>query len=456
MMANEGQGLLTRVYGHLFRERQIFLRSEGEVRFATFSSKAQLGLASMALMVGAWVAFSTFQYVFQNDIIASKNERIRVSQEAYLALESEMRDTQIRFISAAQDLDAKHSQLIALVSQKENLEARLHIISGRLTVVSDDHLEASDEAASLRTQLQEERNTLSGRIGTLQDQLRSTLDQRSGIEQNLAETQGRVASLSAERDTLIKSNADLTGNISTVNGRLADIRGEQQRFIDRIALRTSVDIDLLEDTIAMTGIKPATLFEKSGVLNSAMGGPVIDPSIAEDSSSAYFERLDGSSAFESSVKGLEDSLQRWEALQSVLRVLPIAAPADNFYISSDYGRRRDPITKAHAFHAGIDLAGPARQPVYATAPGKVVRAAKNGPYGNMVEIDHGFGLRTRYGHLDRISVKKNEQVEFRTKIGRMGSTGRSTGTHLHYEIRFEGKAYDPARFLKAGKYVFKN
>ena len=82
-MANEGRGLLTRVYGHLFPERQIYLRSEGEVRFATFTAKAQLGLALMALMVGVWIAFATFQYVFQNDIIASKNERIRVGQEAY-------------------------------------------------------------------------------------------------------------------------------------------------------------------------------------------------------------------------------------------------------------------------------------------------------------------------------------------------------------------------------------
>ena len=302
-MANESRGLLTRVYGHLFRERQIFLRSEGEIRFATFSSKAQLGLASMVLTFGAWVAFSTFQYVFQNEIIASKNERIRLGQEAYLALESEMRDTQIRFVSAAQDLDAKHSQLIALVSQKENLEARLNIISGRLTVVSENQLEASEEAAALRTQLQSQRSALSDSIGTLQGQLRLTLEQRSGLEQNLAATRDRVASLSAERDKLVKSNANLTGNLSTVNGRLIDIRSEQQRFIDRIALRTSVDIDLLEDTIAMTGIKPAMLFEKSGVLNSAMGGPVISPSIKKDSSFAGVAGLDGSAAFDSSVAG---------------------------------------------------------------------------------------------------------------------------------------------------------
>lgn len=455
-MANEGRGTLTRVYGRLFPERQIYLRTDGEVRFVTFSGKLQLGLASFVLLLGAWFTFSTFQYIFQNDIIAAKNERIRAGQEAYRVLEGEMRDTQLRFINAARDLDAKHSQLIALVSHKENLERRLDEISGRLAAVSDDHREASKEAAALRMQLQGERNALSGQIGTLEGQLRSTLEQRSGLEQDLAETRDRVVSLSAERDTLIKSNADLMSNLETVNDRLVDIKGEQQRFIERIAARTTDDIALLEDTIAMTGLKPETLFEKSGVFDSAMGGPVIDPSAGEDGAMTGVASLGDGAAFDSSVAGLEDSLQRWEALQSVLRVLPIAAPADNFYISSDYGRRRDPITKRMAFHAGVDLAGPARQPVYATAPGTVAKAGRNGPYGNMVEIDHGFGLRTRYGHLDRISVKKGEEVGFRTQIGRMGSTGRSTGTHLHYEIRFEGKAYDPSRFLKAGKYVFKN
>ncbi len=455
-MANEGRGTLTRVYRRLFPERQIYLRTDGEVRFVTFSGKLQLGLASFVLLLGAWFTFSTFQYIFQNDIIAAKNERIRAGQEAYRVLEGEMRDTQLRFINAARDLDAKHSQLIALVSHKENLERRLDEISGRLAAVSDDHREASKEAAALRMQLQGERNALSGQIGTLEGQLRSTLEQRSGLEQDLAETRDRVVSLSAERDTLIKSNADLMSNLETVNDRLVDIKGEQQRFIERIAARTTDDIALLEDTIAMTGLKPETLFEKSGVFDSAMGGPVIDPSAGEDGAMTGVASLGDGAAFDSSVAGLEDSLQRWEALQSVLRVLPIAAPADNFYISSDYGRRRDPITKRMAFHAGVDLAGPARQPVYATAPGTVAKAGRNGPYGNMVEIDHGFGLRTRYGHLDRISVKKGEEVGFRTQIGRMGSTGRSTGTHLHYEIRFEGKAYDPSRFLKAGKYVFKN
>ncbi len=454
-MANEGRRTLSRVYHRIFPERQIYVRTRGEVRFVTFSGPVQLGFLSVATAVAVWVAFATFQFLFQNDIIAAKNERLRVAEVAYESLQGELRDTQLRFIAAARDLDAKHNQLLALVSQKDQLERRLNEISGRLAEVADDHLTASKEAASLRNQLQGERSELSEQIGTLQNELRSTLDQRSGLEYSLAETRNRVASLSAERDTLIKSNADLKKNLSLINDRLRDIREEQQHFVDRIAARTTDDISILEDTIAMTGIDPASLFEKTGIAARAMGGPILDPNAADDGSIKTLTNLEAG-VFDSSVAELEESLQRWEALQSVLRVLPLAAPADNFYISSEFGRRRDPFTNRMAFHAGVDLAGPPQQAVYATAPGTVVVAGRNGPFGNMVEIDHGFGLRTRYGHLNKVLVKKGDSVGFRTAVGRMGSTGRSTGTHLHYEIRFDGKAYDPSRFLKAGKYVFKN
>jgi len=455
-MANEGQGTFKRVYERLFPERQVYVRTHGEVRFVTLSGPFQVGLTSLVCVVAAWVAFSTFQYVFQNDIIASKNERLRMAHTAYQDLEGELRNTQLRFISAARDLDAKHNQLIALVSQKDSLEQKLNAISERLSAVSGDHIEASKEAASLRNQLQGERSELAHQIGTLQGTLRATLDQQSDLEQNLAATRDKVVSLSAERDSLIKTNADLNGNLETVNLRLSNIRSEQQRFVEQIAARTSDDISLLEDTIAMTGLAPDALFEKGGLITGAMGGPVIEPNTAEDGMLKSNIKLEDGAEFDSSVTGMESNLQRWEALQSVLRVLPLAPPADNFYISSDYGRRTDPFTKRAAFHGGVDLAGPARQLVYATAPGKVVVAGRNGAFGNMVEIDHGMGLRTRYGHLEKILVKRGEDVGFRTKIGRMGSTGRSTGTHLHYEIRFDGKAYDPSRFLKAGKYVFKN
>ena len=152
---------------------------------------------------------------------------------------------------------------------------------------------------------------------------------------------------------------------------------------------------------------------------------------------------------------LEDRLTRWSALNKLLERLPITPPVDAYYISSRYGKRKDPFTKRMAFHSGVDLGGVPRSRVYSTSPGVVTFVGNKGPYGRMVEIDHGLGLRTRYGHLRKILVKLKEKVAFRHKIGQMGSSGRSTGSHVHYEVLFDGKPIDPMKFLKAGMYVFK-
>ena len=104
-------------------------------------------------------------------------------------------------------------------------------------------------------------------------------------------------------------------------------------------------------------------------------------------------------------------------------------------------------------HRGVDLAGTMRSPVFAPAPGVVTKAGRDGANGKMIEIDHGMNIRTRYGHLSRILVKKGQKVEFHDKIALTGSSGRSTGPHLHYEIWVDGRSYDPMRFVNAGRYA---
>ena len=106
-------------------------------------------------------------------------------------------------------------------------------------------------------------------------------------------------------------------------------------------------------------------------------------------------------------------------------------------------------------HRGVDLGAMNRAVVLATAPGKVIYAGWKGKYGRFVAIDHGNGIVTRYGHLRRISAKPGQKVDFRAKIGQMGSSGRSTGVHLHYEIQVNKRSVDPLKFMKAGRNVFK-
>jgi murein DD-endopeptidase MepM/ murein hydrolase activator NlpD len=119
-------------------------------------------------------------------------------------------------------------------------------------------------------------------------------------------------------------------------------------------------------------------------------------------------------------------------------------------LSSGFGVRTDPFLGRPAMHTGLDFRASTGEPARATANGKVVKAGWHGGYGRMVEIDHGNGLTTRYGHLSAIRVKIGESVRIGQTIGDVGSTGRSTGPHLHYETRIDGDAVDPQRFLRAG------
>ena len=133
--------------------------------------------------------------------------------------------------------------------------------------------------------------------------------------------------------------------------------------------------------------------------------------------------------------------------------VPSSKPVATATYTSGYGVRSDPFRGAAAMHAGIDLAAPTGTPIYATADGMVDRAEWSGGYGNLVEINHGKGLQTRFGHLSRILVHPGDRVKRGQVIALMGSTGRSTGSHLHYEVRIDGHAVNPVPFLPSADYV---
>lgn len=149
--------------------------------------------------------------------------------------------------------------------------------------------------------------------------------------------------------------------------------------------------------------------------------------------------------------------QSWKKMDAVGRVdltgptmsVPSIKPVANMTFTSLFGVRSDPFRGTAAMHAGVDIPGPVGTPIYATADGIVGRSGWVGGYGNLVELDHGGGLQTRYGHLSRITVPAGSRVRRGDVIGLMGSTGRSTGSHLHYEVRMDGRAVNPMPYLDA-------
>jgi murein DD-endopeptidase MepM/ murein hydrolase activator NlpD len=154
-------------------------------------------------------------------------------------------------------------------------------------------------------------------------------------------------------------------------------------------------------------------------------------------------------------KALFKSWKKLDQLQDGVIAVPSEKPVkSSVSFESPFGVRSDPFGRGRAMHAGIDLAGPVGTPIHATADGTVARSGWNsGGYGNLVELDHGRGITTRYGHLSKISAEPGSRVTRGQVIGYMGSTGRSTGSHLHYEVRIDGRAVNPIPFMKSTDYV---
>jgi murein DD-endopeptidase MepM/ murein hydrolase activator NlpD len=205
------------------------------------------------------------------------------------------------------------------------------------------------------------------------------------------------------------------------------------------------DVGNLRNVVRSAGINPDSLARK---IAGGEGGPEIplDQVRIEGISDPGFTRAYLSAAA---------VLDQLNGLSAAVGHVPLAPPVSSasFDKSSGFGPRVDPFTRRYAFHSGVDFAGPWGSVVHATAPGVVVFAGNRGGYGNMVEVDHGFGIHTRYGHLSAIGVKIGTQVEKGANLGRVGSTGRSTGPHVHYEVWYDDVAKNPTNFIEAGRHV---
>ena len=157
--------------------------------------------------------------------------------------------------------------------------------------------------------------------------------------------------------------------------------------------------------------------------------------------------------FETTIGALDEALGKLEAARRAAGKVPIGHPVKGQQMTSRFGPRRDPFNRKRAMHSGLDFRAATGHPVLATGAGRVLRAGPNGGYGRFVEIDHGNGFTTRYAHLSRMHVREGERVAAGQRIGDVGSTGRSTGPHLHYEVRRQGRAVDPINFIQTGKSV---
>ena len=227
--------------------------------------------------------------------------------------------------------------------------------------------------------------------------------------------------------------------------RIQATRMDQERLIDAAEGFAKSRAERLRLAMRMAGLD-ASGFTGRGV---SLGGPLIE---AKDPR-ALAAVLDVDEEFAGRIQHAANDMSDMRSLGAAVKKLPFYKPTDNPALSSSYGVRFDPFTHRPAFHSGLDFPGAMRTPIMATAPGVVSFTGVRAGYGNTVEIDHGGGFKTRYAHLSSIGVRVGQRVAIGSRVGAMGSTGRSTGPHLHYEVWVNGKAQNPNRFLRAGEYV---
>ncbi len=194
----------------------------------------------------------------------------------------------------------------------------------------------------------------------------------------------------------------------------------------------------MRGAISDLGLNMAQL--EAAVPRVAMGGPYVPVKLAADAG-----------PFERQIYRVATTRAQVEKLNRTLALVPYRKPVvGEVEFTSGFGIRSDPFLGRPAMHTGLDFRAATGDPIRATANGRVTSAAYAGGYGKMVEIDHGNGLATRYGHMSEIHVKVGDTIKIGQVIGLVGSTGRSTGSHLHYETRIDGEAVDPQKFLRAG------
>lgn len=233
------------------------------------------------------------------------------------------------------------------------------------------------------------------------------------------------------------SDADETGAVIPEATALQALEQHQVAFARTLRGAVEARTRQTAEAIREFGLDPRAMSRQ------AQGGP-LQPIRA-------VMTLDG--AIDSEIADLEIALNRLAVMEISLRAIPSAKPTAYGSMSSPFGLRRDPFTRGRAMHSGIDFRGSTGQGILATGPGRVSFAGWKGGYGRTIEIDHGAGVITRYAHLSGLNVRVGEQVDRGDRIGRMGSSGRSTATHLHYEVRINGRAVNPRPLLEADRDV---
>ena len=416
-------------------ERRVFLRTDTDTRFLRLTPAAQLAaLVGSTAMVG-WTIVAT-SIVLMDGIgsgsLRDQAEREQVVYEQRLNDLSAARDAraadaltaELRFNEAIEQLGRMQSALLASETRIRELEAGFEIAAGRTRDVRQK-LDAAEE-----------------RLATAEDGTAAA----SGSDGTTDVLVAALDATTAERDELRVIADGAETREAQLMAELEQQRLASERIFEQLESAVEVSMAPLEKMFAQAGVSPDALLRTVRNGWNGQGGPLTPIMSTRGRADPMAERANV----------ILDRMSEIDAYRQAAARLPVADPVPSkaYRQTSGFGPRRDPFGGGSRMHKGLDFAGAQGTPIHASASGRVVRAGRFSGYGNCIDIDHGGGFVTRYGHLHSIDVKVGQEVSRGDRIGGMGTTGRSTGVHLHYEVLRNGQQVDPMTFIKAGRNVF--
>lgn len=385
----------------LFSSKEIIFRSQGRAKVLHISSKAQVVFLALIMCIAAWSFYSYHMYHKSGRILRNKNIELVETRDAYVDLMTD-------FMTLHKNIGA---MLNSIDSNKQRNQKELEKYRRQAMVVEDKIKQITTEKDWVNYKNVNEKTSLSEAL--LQRDIASS--ERDELKLQLEQMEETISELkTAEQDVLEKVKSISSKELDKVKGVFSSVN---------MALKRK---GLYFNALANSKRKDS----KGGPYIPQK--PLLNDKNINDKVSAIYKNVDDINYY-----------------KEVMQYVPLGKPVWSYWVTSEYGTRADPFKKTKARHKGVDLASRTGNKISIRGKGKVIRAEYAGGYGNLVVVDHGNGFQTKYAHLNKIYVKKGEHLEIGDTIGEVGTTGRSTGPHLHYEVLYMGTNVDPLPFLKA-------
>ncbi|MEZ5779340.1 MAG: DUF5930 domain-containing protein [Paracoccaceae bacterium] len=423
-------------------EQRLFLRTDTDTRFVRLSPATQAVAIGGSVVMIAWTIVATAILLMDSIGSGSAREQARREQITYeqrldaLSMERDKRAeealaAQERFAVALEQVSKMQSALLASEERRKELETGIGVIQTTLRRTMTERDDARAQAVELTAEASDGANPALKAAASNED-----------VSATLAYVTTALGRTAAERDKLgqIAETAEAEADEIAYDLKLVEERHDE--IFSQLEEAVNVSLEPLDKMFSSAGLDPADLISQIQKGYSGQGGPLgpMVPALSSDGTSDQSALRAG--------KILRD-LDRMNIYRLAVEKSPFAMPLKtSFRYTSGFGRRWGRA------HEGIDMAGATGSPIYATADGTVIHAGWLSGYGNLVKIRHDFGIETRYGHMSKVRVEVGQKVSRGDRIGDMGNTGRSTGPHLHYEVRVNGNAINPMTFIKAASNVF--